>query len=296
MDKKNEKNNNLADIQWFPGHMAKAKRIISENLPLVDMAVELLDARIIKSSSSPLLQDLLGKKPKIIVLNKADLANNSITSLWIKHYQLNNIVAVAVDAINGKGIKNFIRLVADKTSFLNKKSTMKGRKIRKPRLMILGIPNVGKSSLINRLAGNVRVKTENRPGVTRAKQWVNVEHQFDLLDMPGILMPKISTQEIGMKLALTGAINDEVYDRESVTTYLLDFLNSRYQENLFARYNIKDISPFATTSEIFQIIGKKRGSLLKGGKIDSENLCRLIISDFRAGKFGKISLDFPPSI
>ena len=281
--------NDLPNLQWFPGHMKKAQRLIEENLKLVDIVIEVLDARIPLSSQNPLLKEILNDKPRLIALCKSDLADRKSTSEWIKKFSEENLIAVAVDAVKGTGIKNLIaaakNLAEDKTHKLVKH----GAKPRSARAMIIGIPNVGKSSLINKLAGVNHTKIENRPGVTRAKQWIKIDNGLELLDMPGILWAKFEDQEVAMKLAWTYAISDEIHDLEIVPCKLLETLAANYGDILKERFKLNDLP--LNGHELLEIIGKKRGCLQKGGLIDFEKAERIILNEFRAGKLGKVTLD-----
>ncbi|MDQ0204200.1 ribosome biogenesis GTPase YlqF [Pectinatus haikarae] len=278
-------------VQWFPGHMTKARRLIEENLKLVDIVVELLDARIPLSSSNPMLAGMISGKTHAIVLNKADLADPAITREWITFYKRMGKSAMAVDSVQGKNIKELTNMINDLTQRQTAKFAAKGARPRNARAMIVGIPNVGKSSLINRLAGTVAAKTENRPGVTRAKQWIRIGKHIDLLDMPGLLWPKFDDPAVGINLAFTGAVNDDIYDKEKVALLLLEYMQNYYPHFLMTRYKI-DVLP-DSTEELFEVIGKKRGCLLKGGKLDEEKITTVVFTDFRSGRLGKISLESP---
>ena len=276
-----------SNLNWFPGHMQKAKRLITENLPLVDLVIELLDARIPISSQNPLLNELIGDKPRLIVLNKADLAANVEISL--KNFRDNNFPAVAVDSINGSGIKNLISLAKSLAKPKTNKFSKHGAKPRSARAMIVGIPNVGKSSLINRLAGMNHTKIENKPGVTRAKQWIKIAEGLDLLDMPGILYPKFDNPDVALKLSWTYAISDEIHDLEPTVCKLLETLAEKFPNGLIERYKIDNLP--ADGSEILNKIATKRGCIKKGGLIDTDKALKLVLADFRAGKLGKVLLD-----
>ena len=273
-------------LQWFPGHMQKAKRLIRENLSLVDLVIELLDARIPISSQNPLLNELIGDKPRLIVLNKSDLAANVENS--VKMFRENNFSAVAVDSVNGSGIKNLISLAKVLAQPKTNKFSKHGAKPRAARAMIVGIPNVGKSSLINRLAGMNHTKIENKPGVTRAKQWIKISDGLDLLDMPGILYPKFDNPEVALKLSWIYAISDEIHDLEPTVCKLLETLAEKFPNGLIERYKI-EISTDGL--EILNKIATKRGCIKKGGVIDTDKALKLILTDFRAGKLGKVILD-----
>lgn len=281
----------LAQLNWFPGHMAKAKRIIMDNLKFVDVVVELRDARIVRSSANPILQELIGKKPHLIALNKIDLADSKVNSKWETYFASIGKPVVKLNALNGKGI----RQLTDKANELAKAKTAKfahlGAKPRNARIMIVGIPNVGKSSLINRLSGSASLKTADKPGVTRAKQWIKIKGNLDLLDTPGILWPKFEDPEVGLHLAFTGAISDEVYDIEHAAELLLWKLKDDYAQNIKDRYRIAEFPQ--TSGELFAQVGKKRGFLQKGGIVDGEKTAIAILKDFRSGKLGQISLEEP---
>ena len=285
----NEINNGLPDIQWFPGHMAKAKRLIQENLKLVDVVIELLDARIPNSSANPMLKEIIGDKPRLVALNKSDLADEQETKKWLAHFREEGVQAVAIDAMQGKGVKQLVKLTGDLAKAKTQKFVKKGGKPRAARVMILGIPNVGKSSLINRLAGSNKAKAEDRPGVTKAKQWIAIGRDLNLLDTPGILWPKFSDMMVGVRLAFTGAIKDEVYDHEKITVMLLEYLAQNYPASLTERYKLKELS--ADGHELLEMIGRKRGCLVKGGIVDLEKAQYVVLHEFRAGKLGRITLD-----
>ena len=290
-------NDNVIDIpslQWYPGHMRKAERLVKENLKLVDVVVELLDARIPMSSANPILREIIGGKPRVIVLNKADLADETATSAWVKHFAEQGVTAVPVDAVKGRGVKELVQAIAKCAKPKTDKLVQHGAKARAARCMILGIPNVGKSSLINRLSGGAKTKVENRPGVTRAKQWIRLGAQLELLDMPGILWPKFEDQQAALHLAFTGAINDNVYDVSSVVLLLLDTLRIKSPSDLKERYRLDE--ELTSGLELLEIIGRKRGCLRAGGKIDYEKAEQIVLTDFRSGRLGRVTLDVLPSV
>ena len=274
-------------LQWFPGHMRKAQRLIQENLPLVDLVIELLDARIPLSSQNPMLREIIQDKPRLIVLGKADLAAN--IDAWLKKFREENLPAVAVDAVKGTGVKRLIELAKSLTESKTHKLAKHGAKPRAARVMIVGIPNVGKSSLINRLAGMNHVKIENRPGVTRAKQWIKIADGLDLLDMPGILYSKFDDADVALKLSWTYAISDEIHDLEPVVCKLLETLAAKFPAGLIECYKLADLP--TDGHELLNQIGLKRGCIRKGGVLDTDKALRLVLSDFRAGKLGKVTLD-----
>jgi ribosome biogenesis GTPase A len=274
-------------LQWFPGHMKKAERLIRENLSLVDIVIELLDARIPLSSQNPMLREIIQDKLRLIVLNKSDLAPKNFNDAWLKKFR-EETPAVAVDAVKGTGIKNLISMAKSLAESKTNKFAKYGAKPRAARVMIVGIPNVGKSSLINRLAGMNHVKIENRPGVTRAKQWIKIADGLDLLDTPGILYPKFDDADVALKLSWTYAISDEIHDLEPTVCKLLETLAQKFPAGLVERYKIQ-ISD--DRHELLNQIGLKRGCIRKGGVLDTDKALRLILSDFRAGKLGKVVLD-----
>lgn len=275
-------------LQWFPGHMKKAERLIQENLKLVDLVIELLDARIPLSSQNPMLREIIQGKPRLIVLGKADLAANVDT--WLKKFRAENLSAVAVDAVKGTGIKNLVALAKSLAESKTHKLAKHGAKPRAARVMIVGIPNVGKSSLINRLAGMNHAKIENRPGVTRAKQWIKIADGLDLLDTPGILYPKFDDADVALKLSWTYAVSDEIHDLEPTVCKLLETLAQKFPAGLIERYKLAAPLP-AEGYELLNQIGLKRGCIRKGGVLDTDKALHLVLSEFRAGKLGKVALD-----
>lgn len=287
-------NQDIKTIQWFPGHMAKTRRAIAANMKLVDAVVEIIDARTPMSSRNPEIDALTASKPRIILLNKCDLADSSSTALWVRYFSNTSIPALAVDCKSGKGLNSLIPVLR-KTSLkplMDKraKNNMTGAPVR---LMILGIPNVGKSSLINRLAGGKRAKVEDRPGVTRTKQWVKLKDGTELLDMPGVLWPKFEDQSAAVRLAFTGAISDDILDIETLAMKLLGFLAENYPDSLRERYKIEPV-PENSGSELLESVGKKRGMMLSGGVINTERAAITVLDEFRSGKLGRITLEIPP--
>ena len=276
------------NLQWFPGHMKKAERLIRENLKLVDIVIELLDARIPFSSQNPMLREIIQDKPRLIVLGKADLAPKNLVGAWLKKFREENFSAVAVDAVKGTGIKNLIALAKSLAESKTNKFAKFGAKPRAARVMIVGIPNVGKSSLINKLAGMNHTKIEKRPGVTRAKQWIKIADGLDLLDMPGILYPKFDDAEVALKLSWTYAISDDIHDLEPTVCKLLETLAEKFPAGLIERYKINVVND---GHELLNKIALKRGCIKKGGVIDTDKALKLILSEFRAGKLGKVILD-----
>lgn len=289
-------------IQWFPGHMAKTRRLMQSNLKLVDAVVEMTDARIPISSRNPEMDRLVGSKPRLVILNKCDAADETVTSMWLDFYKRNGVNALSMDCRSGKGVSKFIpalkELLKDQIEIWNSKG-MVGRPIR---IMIVGIPNVGKSSFINRLAGSKKTRVEDRPGVTRGKQWVSIGNEIELLDMPGVLWPKFEDKTVGEHLAFTGAVKDEVMDLEYLACRLLQFLYEKYPENIIERYNIsldgihKDemsMSDCTLGFEILERIGRKRGFLISGGEINTERTSVTVLDEFRDGKLGRLSIESP---
>ena len=286
-------NIDMKQIQWFPGHMAKTRRAIMSNLKLVDAVVEIVDARAPLSSRNPEMDRLTAGKPRIIILNKCDLADEKATQKWINYFNNKNIAALAVDCKSGKGLKSFVPTVKSKVlKELMEKREKNGMSGAPVRLMIVGIPNVGKSSLINRLAGSKRAKVEDRPGVTRVKQWVKLGNNTELLDMPGVLWPKFEDQSIAVKLAFTGAVSDDILDIETLAMKLLIFLKENYPESLTERYKI-EYSENETGLEILEKIGKKRGMMISGGEVNTERAAITVIDEFRSAKLGRITLELP---
>lgn len=279
-------------VQWFPGHMAKTRRIIKESLNLVDGVVELVDSRIPYSSSNPELNNLIKGKPRIVLLNKCDIADSNATKMWIDYYKSRNMYALAVDCRTGKGLNHFIPTVQKALSKTIEKNASKGMNGKALRLMVVGIPNTGKSSFINRMAGNARAKVADKAGVTRQQQWFVVGKGIELLDTPGVLWPKFDDPEVGDKLAFTGAVKDEVTDIETLSCRLLDVLAKTRPQSISDRYKLEDIDGLQGW-EILEMIGKKRGFLIKGGEIDYERTAVMLCDEFRGGRLGKITLELP---
>lgn len=278
------------DINWYPGHMAKASRMIREQLKLVDVVIELLDARIPLSSANPVIEEIIAGKPRIVALNKADLADPRNTELWLSFFRGKGIVAIAVNSIGGKGCKELIVQTEKAAQSKLQSLAAKGVRPRAVRAMILGIPNVGKSSLINRLRGSAVARTADKPGVTRGKQWIKISKNLEILDTPGVLWPKLEDQEAAFRLAATGAINDEVFDREEVVNKLVSILRIDYLTQFVSRYRII-INAEMTNQQVLEQIGIRRGCLRSGGIIDVENAGRILLTEFRAGLLGPITLD-----
>lgn len=289
-------------VQWFPGHMAKTRRIMQSNLKLVDVVVEIIDARIPYSSRNPEMDRLVGSKPRLVLLNKSDTADENANNKWINYFKNKGVSVLAVDCKSGKNINKFKsvlnELMADKIENWNNKG-MVGRPIR---MMIVGIPNVGKSSFINKMAGAKLTKVEDRPGVTRGKQWVSLDDNFELLDMPGVLWPKFEDKTVGEHLAFTGAVKDNVIDSEYLACRLVEMLCDMYPDKLCDRYSIsledlpendEMMGGCIRGYEILQRIGRKRGFLVSGGEINTERTASTVIDEFRGGKIGRITLELP---
>lgn len=279
-------------IQWFPGHMKKTERMIQKNLPLVDGVVEILDARIPVSSRNPNLGALTGGKPRLVLLNKCDSADEKANSIWINYYKNNGITALPVNCKTGNGLQRFVPAVNEVLSDLIRKNNERGMSGRLIHLMVVGIPNVGKSSFINKMAGTKKAAVEDRPGVTREKQWVRVGSGVELLDMPGVLSPKFEDKNVGERLAFTGAIKDDIVDTETLACRLLMLLNENYHELLAARF--KQISQGEKDGyELLLQAGKSRGMLISGGEINTERAALTVLDEFRSGKLGRITLELP---
>ncbi len=281
-------------IQWFPGHMAKTRRVMKECLPQVDLVLELLDARIPKSSRNPEIDKMLEGKPRITVLTKASLANPDISARFAAKYNAAGIRTVVIDVLTDQGISALSEAVREVMADKLERYRERGMEGRKLKAMIVGIPNVGKSSLINRLAGGKRAKVENRPGVTVAKQWVPTEVGLDLLDMPGVLWPKFDDATVGENLAFTGAIRDKILDTEEIAMLLAGRLASVAPRELCERYKLDpEDCESLDCYDLFRLIGRKRGFLISGGEIDHDRTAAMLLEEFRSGKIGRITLELP---
>lgn len=280
-------------IQWFPGHMAKTRRMITDNLKNVDAIIELLDARIPLSSRNPEITKLTANKPRIILLNKASLADPAATAKWVAELSNDNTVCIETDCITGAGLNKIAPAIKKLCQQKLERYEEKGMSGRMLKAMVLGIPNVGKSSLINKICGNKKAKVENRPGVTVDKQWVATNIGILLLDMPGILWPKFEDQIIGENLAITGAIKDDILDIEAIACALCSRMRTLYPELLSARYKLGDMSEHSELSDydLLCLIGRKRGFLVSGGEINTERTANMLIDEFRAAKIGRVTLD-----
>jgi ribosome biogenesis GTPase A len=276
-------------IQWFPGHMTKTRRQMEKELSLVDAVAEIVDARIPASSRNPDIPKLLGKKPMLVILNKCDMADSEVTNGWIKWFEKQNIKAIAVDCRTGKGIDKFVPTVKEMLSEKLKSYAEKGMAGKPLRLMVVGIPNVGKSTFINRMAGVNKAKAENRPGVTRGNQWFTVDKQLELLDTPGVLWPKFEDMSIGERLAFTGAVKDNVVDVELLGMRLVEILVASYPKLLTERYGNIDLT--IDSYDLLGEIAKKRGMVVRGGEGDTLRAATTLLQEFRNAKIGKISLE-----
>ena len=279
-------------VQWFPGHMAKTRRIIKESLTLVDGVVELVDSRIPYSSSNPELNDIIKNKPRIVLLNKCDIADSNATKLWIDYYNSKGVYALPVDCRTGKGLNKFIPTVKQALAKTIEKNEAKGMSGKALRLMVVGIPNTGKSSFINRMAGGSKAKVADKAGVTRQQQWFAVGNGIELLDTPGVLWPKFDDAQVGDNLAFTGAVKDEITDLETLSCRLLEVLAKTRPSAITERYKLDSVDGLQGW-EILELIGKKRGFLIKGGEINYERTAVMLCDEFRGGKLGKITLELP---
>lgn len=281
-------------IQWFPGHMAKTRRMIASNLSLVDGVIEILDARAPRSSRNPDMDGIIGKKPRLFLLNKADLADPNATNAWICSYEKDSLLALGADCRSGKGLGQIPRVVREKLlPALLQRRAARGLSGQAVRLMVVGIPNVGKSSFINRMAKSKRAKVEDRPGVTRQKKWVKIAENMELLDMPGVLWPKFDDQSAARRLAFTGAISDDTMDIEALACELLEYLSENYSAALTARYRLSS-EDFAEKGHIqLEQLSKNRGMLLQGGAPDTARAAAALLDEYRAGKLGRITLELP---
>ena len=304
MRKINEDKKSLqsTSINWFPGHMAKTRRQITEDLKMIDVVVEILDARIPNSSQNPDIRQITQNKKKIIILNKYDLADNAKTEKWIEYFNKKERKVVLADSLTGKGVNETTRQIQKIMEDDMQKMADKGRIGRKIRVMIVGIPNVGKSSFINRIAKKTSAEVGNKPGVTKQKQWIRINEKIELLDTPGVLWPKFENEKVAMNLAITGTIKDDILELTEVAYTLTKFMLENYRNNLLQRYSLdeKQINEILNQEqaeneniyEIMQLIGKKRGAIL-GERVDDERTSKLILDDFRSSKLGKITLEIP---
>ncbi|WP_019120463.1 ribosome biogenesis GTPase YlqF [Brevibacillus massiliensis] len=278
-------------IQWFPGHMAKARRQVTERLGQIDVVIELLDARLPLSSRNPMIDEIVGDKPRLILLNKADLADEAVTKEWMEYFRLRGIRTLPIDALSGKGVNKLPGMCRELASDMLQKRAERGMQGRAVRIMILGIPNVGKSSLLNRLAKRSVAQTGDRPAVTKAQQWVKMGDSLELLDTPGILWPKFEDQQVGLRLAASGAIKDELIDFTDVALFVIRYMMQYYPERLLERFKLKQLPEDRV--DMLAEIGKKRGCLIGGGEIDYDKAAEIFLRELRSGKLGSISLERP---
>lgn len=300
MDKK-EKSLPSTNINWYPGHMAKTKRQITEDLKLIDFVIEIMDARIPISSRNPDINKIIEKKPRILILNKMDLADDSATNQWISFFNKQGIPAIKIDANTGKGIPQVIETIEKTMQEQRIEYAEKGRVGRSLRGMIIGIPNVGKSSFINRVAKRAVTEVGNKPGVTKSKQWIRMKENIELMDTPGVLWPKLDTQKVALHLAFTGTIKDDILPKEEVAYYLLKHLLKKERDKVVTRYGIsekvieeileQDRPENENIYEILLAIGKRRGAVISGGNIDEIKTAGILLEDFRSGKLGRMSLE-----
>lgn len=281
------------NIQWFPGHMTKTRRMIEENIRLIDLVIEIADARLPLSSRNPLLDKITASKPKVLVLNKADIADPEINKAWVEYYRKQGVKALLTDSKNGKIFNQINAAIREELSELIAKREQKGMAGKPLRVMVAGVPNVGKSTFINKLSGHAGAKTGDRPGVTTGKQWISVRGAFDLLDTPGMLWEKFENENQALNLAYSGAIKDTVVDIEELSVYLLGFLKTNYKEQLCARYKLGDIDEEMDNYELLTLISKKRGFVVSGGEADTERGANILLDEFRGAKIGLISLEKP---
>ena len=279
-------------VQWFPGHMAKTRRLIKESLALVDGVTEIIDARIPSSSSNPELEELINGKPRIVLLNKCDLADKKTTEQWVQYYKDKGVCAIPVDCRTGKGLNNYIVAVRDVLKDVIKKNEDRGMPGKALRIMVVGIPNTGKSSFINRMAGSAKAKVADKAGVTRHNQWFPIGNGIELLDTPGVLWPKFDDPKVGDRLAFIGSVKDEILDAETLAVRLLEVMKNNYPDRLTERYKIADFAD-KEAWEVLEMIGKKRGMMIKGGEIDYERASVMLLDEYRGGKLGLISLEQP---
>ena len=281
------------NIQWYPGHMTKTRRRMEEDLKMVDAVCEIIDARIPISSRNPDIPDICGAKPRMVILNRIDMADPAMTKAWAEHFKAQGLAVIQTDCKTRKGISDFSpalkKLLADKL----RRYAEKGQVGRPLKCMIVGIPNVGKSTFINQVAGRKGAKAENRPGVTRGAQWVTVDQGLLLLDTPGILWPKFDDPEVGMRLAYTGAVKDDILDVETLSCHLAELLWHHYPQAMQERYKIEDLAPDAAGYEVLEAAGRKRGFLLARGEIDTERMAKVLLEEYRNNQLGRFTLETP---
>lgn len=280
------------NIQWYPGHMTKTRRQIEADLKNVDMVAEIIDARIPRSSRNPDIDAIVGDKPRLIVLNRADQADEAASRRWRETFKRQGWAVLMTDAKTGKGVKEFSTVIQQALAPQIARWREKGQVGRKVRVMVVGVPNVGKSTFINQVAKRKSAKAGDKPGVTRGKQWVTVDAGLELLDTPGILWPKFEDPQVGLNLAFTGAVKDDIMDTEALACHLLELLNARYPQAMTERYKI-DADPDAQGWELLERAARKRGFLISGGEVDTQRMANILLDEFRGGKLGKITLEWP---
>lgn len=292
MNKENDENSyHKINLNWYPGHMAKAKREIENSIKLVDVVIEIVDARIPMSSRNPVLNEIIANKPRVIVLNKADLANESETKRWSDYFKKDNQVAIAVNSNQGNGVKDVVSAVYKLMEERLKKKEEKGQVGASIKAMIVGIPNVGKSTFINKIAGKQTAETGNKPGVTKKNQWVRLNDRIQLLDTPGVLWPKFEDELTARHLAYIGTIKDTILDAEELALHLIEELLTNNKDKVFQRYKISDDFEYEMPVEIMEEIGRKRGCLVRGGEVDYTKVSNILLDEFRSGKIGNITLE-----
>ncbi len=286
-----EKSFQKTNINWYPGHMARARREIAESVKLVDVVIEIIDARIPIASRNPILNEIIGDRPRIVVLNKADLADSDANKKWVQKLKSNNQTAIIADSNKGKGVNDVVEAALSLMKDKIEKQTAKGRTGISIKAMIVGIPNVGKSTFINKIAGKQTAEVSNKPGVTRKNQWVRLNDKIQLLDTPGVLWPKFDNAITARHLAYIGTIKDEILDVEELALSLLEELVLKYKKNVYERYKIDENFTYEMTVELMEEIGRKRGCLVRGGEVDYTKVANIILDDFRTGKIGLITLE-----
>lgn len=285
-------NENNANINWFPGHMTKTRRVMEQTQKLIDIVIELVDARLPQSSRNPSIDEIFPSKPRLIVLNKSDISDDKMNKEWERYFQKKGLNVKSVSSVSGKSLND---VFSDCREILKDKiehDKQRGLVNRPIKVMVVGIPNVGKSSFINKLSGRKSTITGDRPGVTRGQQWIRLKNGFEILDTPGILWPKFEDEKVGEKLAFTGAIRDEVLDVEYIAVKLISFLAKNYPDSLEQRYKMQDFAEL-DGYELLQLMGKKRGFVVSGGEIDTERAAKILLDEFRGAKLGKITLEKP---
>lgn len=282
----------LVSIQWFPGHMAKTRRMIKESLSMIDCVAEIVDARIPESSRNPEIDEMCSAKPRILLMNKSDLADAEATKEWVNYYDKKGVPAIVADCKTGKGLNKFIPTIKELLKEKIQHNAEKGMAGKKLRVMVVGIPNCGKSTFINRMAGSNKLKTEDRPGVTRTRQWLDLAAGIEMMDTPGMLWPKFEDPLVGEKLAFCGAVKDDVTDVELLARRLCEIIAELYPNDLIIRYKLKGELP-NEGAELLEKIARKRGMLISGGEVDTERAANMLLDEFRSGKLGRMTLERP---